>query len=154
MLRIYLDACALNRLTDPPSQPRISLEAAAVEQILLLVRSGKMRWVASSILGAELARSPNRLRRSAAFALLELASEMKFLSATVAAGGKQLEVAGLKEFDALHLAVAEECGCDVLLTTDDRFRKWAYRNPNTSSVRIENPLDYLKEVLPWPPSRK
>jgi predicted nucleic acid-binding protein len=147
-LRIYLDACALNRLTDPPLQPRILLEAAAVEQVLLLVRSGRMRWAASSILGAELARNRDPLRRSAAFSLLKFASEMKFLSEAVAARGKKLEASGLKEFDALHLAVAGECGCDVLLTTDDRFRKWAHRNPNTSSVRIENPLDFLKEVLP------
>jgi predicted nucleic acid-binding protein len=136
-LRIYLDACALNRLTDPPSQPRIVLESAAVEQILLGVRSGRMRWIASSVLGVELARNRDRLRRGAAFALLEFASEMKFLSTAIASRGKQLEAVGLKPFDALHLAVAEECGCDVLLTTDDRFRKWAYRNPSTSSVRIE-----------------
>jgi hypothetical protein len=32
--RIYLDACALNRLGDPPIQRRIALEAAAMERVI------------------------------------------------------------------------------------------------------------------------
>ena len=35
-VRIYLDACCLNRLTDDQNQPRIAAEAEAVEQLLLL----------------------------------------------------------------------------------------------------------------------
>lgn len=129
-------------------QPRILLEAAAVEQILILVRAGRMRWGVSSILAAELARNRNHLRRNSSVALLKLASDIEFIRAAIAARGKLLEVLALKQFDALHLAVAEECGCDLLLTTDDCFRKWADRNPHASSVRIDNLPDYLKEVLP------
>ena len=39
-LRVYLDACCLNRLTDDQSQARIHNEAEAVEGVLRLVRDG------------------------------------------------------------------------------------------------------------------
>jgi hypothetical protein len=144
--RVYLDACALNRLTDPPSHLRIELEAAAVEQVLLLVRAGKMLWISSSILGVEIGKNPNKQRRAAAFSLLGLASEMQFLTPSIVIRGKRLSRLGLDKFDALHLAVAEESRCDVVFTTDDRFEKWSDRNFGASSVRVENPLDYLKTV--------
>ena len=41
-VRVYLDACCLNRLTDDQSQARIRDEAAAVENILRLVRDGEV----------------------------------------------------------------------------------------------------------------
>ena len=51
-------------------------------------------------------------------------------------------------FDALHLAAAEEARCDWLLTTDDRFLRKAARGTGQPSVRVRNPLDYLKAVGP------
>ena len=62
--------------------------------------------------------------------------------------GQQLNLLGYGKFDALHLAMAEEHNCDLLLTTDDRFLRSALRNLGNPSVRIENPLNYLKEVRP------
>jgi hypothetical protein len=47
LLKIYLDACALNRLTDDQSQSRIHTEAEAVERVLHLVRKGEAEWKAS-----------------------------------------------------------------------------------------------------------
>jgi hypothetical protein len=49
-LRIYLDGCCLNRLTDDQSQPRIRQEAVAVQAILRLVRDGEASWVSSAAL--------------------------------------------------------------------------------------------------------
>ena len=41
-MKIYLDACCLNRLTDDQSQSRIAEEAEAVERILRLLRDGEI----------------------------------------------------------------------------------------------------------------
>ena len=41
-MRVYLDACALNRLSDDQSQPRIRAESEAVQQILSLRMLGKV----------------------------------------------------------------------------------------------------------------
>ena len=43
LMKIYLDTCALNRLTDDQTQPRILAEAKALERILDMVSSGKVR---------------------------------------------------------------------------------------------------------------
>jgi predicted nucleic acid-binding protein len=130
--RIYLDACALNRLADPPSHARIALEAGAVEQILLSVQARRLHWIASSVLRVELARNRDEVRRETMMDLLQMASEMRSQTTHALLRGKQLEKLGFGPFDALHLAVAEEGGCDVLLTTDDRFRKLANRIPGAS----------------------
>jgi len=146
--RIYLDACALSRLTDSPVQLRIVLEGAAVEKILLQARSGGLDWVASSFLAVELMRIPDAQRRANLLALLGLASRIQHQSPAIAARGKQLHALGYGRFDALHLAAAEEARCDWLLTTDDRFLRKAARGTGQPSVRVRNPLDYLKAVGP------
>jgi predicted nucleic acid-binding protein len=146
--RIYLDACVLNRLTDPPSHSRIALEAAAIEQIILSIQALRLHWVASSILQVELARNRDDERRETTMDLLKMASEMRYQTNQTLLRGKQLEKLGFGPFDALHLAIAEESGCDILLTTDDRFRKLANRIPGVSSIQVRNPLDYLQEVRP------
>lgn len=42
-MRIYLDACCLNRLTDDQTQRRVRQEAEAVEQILRRTRDGTLQ---------------------------------------------------------------------------------------------------------------
>jgi hypothetical protein len=61
--------------------------------------------------------------------------------------GQQLETLGFPEYDALHLACAEAAGADLLLTTDDRFRRLAARHADRLRVRVENPLTWLEEAL-------
>lgn len=146
--RIYLDACALNRLTDKPVQHRIAQEAAAVFRLLQLVRLGRLRWVASSSLVAELKNNPNEKRRKDVLSLLRYASEIPRPSALAFRRGGTLHLLGYGVFDALHLAIAEERKCDLFLTTDDRFLRKARRNLGRPSVRVENPLNYEKEIVP------
>jgi hypothetical protein len=74
-VRIYLDACAINRLTDDQAQARILTEAGAVEQVLDLISTGRGRWIASSALRSELERNPNEAKRAVSLALLDFASE-------------------------------------------------------------------------------
>ncbi|MGO9258412.1 MAG: hypothetical protein ACLQU1_19160 [Bryobacteraceae bacterium] len=62
-MRLYLDACCLNRLTDDQGQARIRNEAEAVEAILRAVREGKATWVSSTALEIEIGRNPDRDRR-------------------------------------------------------------------------------------------
>ncbi len=57
-MNIYFDTCALNRLTDHSSQPRVRDEAESVEQILTAVAVGHLQWNASSVLRFELANNP------------------------------------------------------------------------------------------------
>ena len=52
---------------------------------------------------------------------------------------------GVKLFDSLHLALAEESGADVLLTTDDRLLNTAQRIDLRTIVA--NPVSWLMEVM-------
>ena len=75
-MRIYLDACCLNRLTDDQSQLRVREEAEAVEHILRMVRQGLATWVSSTILDLEIGRNPDPERRHDVNSILVFASEV------------------------------------------------------------------------------
>jgi predicted nucleic acid-binding protein len=146
MARIYLDVCALNRLMDDPSQERIALEADAMETVFRLIKAGRVTWIASSILETELRKDPQMLRREDALAMLTYAAESHIPDKWAAERAKLLHRLGYGAFDALHLAMAERAKVDFLLTTDDRFLRRARRNLGAPSIRVVNPLDYLREA--------
>ena len=75
-MKIYLDACCLNRLTDDQNQPRIREEATAVERVFKLVRDGTVQWISSDALADEIDRNPDLERKSGNVALLAFASEI------------------------------------------------------------------------------
>ena len=147
-LRIYLDACAVSRLTDDPSQSRIRLEAEAMEHFFRHLLAGRVRWICSSILELEIRRNPDAQRRDEALRMLVYATEMHLPDAWVTTRARLLQSMGYGPFDALHLAIAEHSKADLLLTTDDRFLRQVRRGLGKPSVRAANPLDYLQETKP------
>lgn len=144
-MKIYLDACCLNRLTDDQSQSRIAGEAEAVEKILRLLRDGKIEWVSSTVLKAETKKNPDAERRHEAEVLLSLATDTITLDSQIIRRATELEAAGYGAFDALHLSSAEAGMADVLLTTDDRFIRRADRAVGSPRVRVLNPVEWLRE---------
>jgi predicted nucleic acid-binding protein len=52
---------------------------------------------------------------------------------------------GFGAADAVHAASAEALGADVLLTCDDRLLRRGRQVADELSVRIANPVDWLKE---------
>ena len=145
-MRIYLDACCLNRLTDDQSQARIHGEAEAVESILRLVQAGRATWVSSRVLEIEIGRNPDLERRHDVLTLLEFADEVVVPHSQDAARAESLERLGFGEFDALHLACAEQGAADVFLTTDDDLLRRAHRNAQALRIRVENPVSWYKEL--------
>src|SRR5262245_63449880 len=73
-MRVYLDACCLQRPLDDRSQPRLNLEAEAVLTILGMVESGDLELISSDALEFEVDRTPDSERRGAAKEILRLAS--------------------------------------------------------------------------------
>ena len=144
-VRIYLDACCLNRLTDDQDQQRIAEEAEAVEQILRLLRANKIEWLSSTVLEAETSNNPDPERRREVQVLLLLAANTIPLDGQIIERAKGLEAVGYGAFDALHLSSAEAGEANVLLTTDDRFIKRAARRVGSPRVRVVNPVEWLRE---------
>ena len=147
-MRLYLDACCLNRLTDDQSQARIRNEAEAVEAILQLVRGGKAIWVSRSVLEIEISRNPDADRRRDVSALLGLANEVIVPPSRSSERAAFLQKLGFDPFDALHLACAEQGQADVFLTTDDDLIRRAGRCANELRTRVENPVSWFQEVAP------
>lgn len=146
-MRIYLDACCLNRLTDDQSQPRIAEEAEAVEQILRLLRAKALEWWSSTVLSAETSNNPDAERRYEVEALLLLATDTILLDSQIVRRAEELEALGYGAFDALHLSSAEAGSAEVLLTTDDRFVRRAARGVGSPRVRVLNPVEWLRGRL-------
>ncbi|GGG96066.1 hypothetical protein GCM10011586_08960 [Silvibacterium dinghuense] len=142
--RVYLDACALNRLTDDQSQLRIQVESEAVQQIFRLFSQGTALWIASSVLEMETARNPYPDRREYAYLALSMASERIRPSSSTIERAKTLESIGYGAFDALHLACAEQAEADVLITTDDRFLRQAGRGLGFPAIEVANPINWIR----------
>jgi predicted nucleic acid-binding protein len=60
---------------------------------------------------------------------------------------EKLEASGFDSYDAVHLASAEQAKVDVFLTTDDNIQKVSNRNKEVFSFVVENPVNWLEEVL-------
>jgi predicted nucleic acid-binding protein len=147
MRKVYLDVCCLNRPFDDQQQDRVHLEAEAVLLILKRCESGEWHWVSSAVVSSEVDSIPNRERRDRVKEILRGAKEVLPLSDSAVGRGEELKGLGLKTYDALHVACAEQAQVEVMLTTDDRLVRAAARNADTLKVPVKNPLSWLQEVL-------
>lgn len=145
IVRIYLDACCLSRLTDDKSQSRVRAEAQSVEKILRPVRLGLAIWVGSSILTIEVGQNPDPERRRDTESLLAFANECVVPGRNEADRAVDLQSLGFSAFDALHLAIDEQNGVDVFLTTDDGLLRRARRHCERLLLTVENPVSWYQE---------
>jgi predicted nucleic acid-binding protein len=153
--KIYLDTCALNRLSDTPTQPRVRSETEAVVRILEIVATGNLRWIASTVLQYEVSQGIDIIRRTGALQVLTGAAEIVDPSPSAIATAQSFQAAGLSFMDALHLAVSQQAGADWLLTTDDRFLKAGNRLRQNQAPELVNPVNWLQRRHLWllqPPS--
>jgi predicted nucleic acid-binding protein len=145
-MKIYFDACCVNRLTDAHSQERVLHEAEAIEALMGLATSEPNVWVGSVVLEAELSRNPDPDRREDAEALLTFVKQVVELDDVTIVRARALQTAGFSEFDALHVACAETGQADVFLTTDDRLIRAAGRASTNLAIRVLNPVSFWEEV--------
>lgn len=145
MRRVYLDVCCLNRPFDTQEQDRLRLEAEAVLLILKHCEAGEWYWVTSAVVHHEVDAVPNHDRRNRLKEMLKRTDTFVPLSDAMVKRGEELKRMGLKAYDALHVACAEQAHVDVFLTTDDHLCRVAARNARRLKVRVENPLAWLQE---------
>ena len=147
MTKVYLDNCVLNRPFDDQSQERIRLETEAIILLLARLERKEWTWLGSQALELEIDQTPDaeqqaRLRRVIAFVGLTLEIGDQELERA-----SELEKLGFAGFDAVHLACAEIGRADIFLTTDDRLLRLAKRLAKKLRVKVENPLDWMKERI-------
>ena len=146
-MKVYLDNCVLNRPFDDQSQERIRLETEALMLIFSRLERKEWTWVGSQALEVEIDMTPDPGQRSRLQRITDYVSLSIAIGPKEAERARELEKAGFIGFDAVHLACAESCEADVFLTTDDRLLKLAKKNAKQLQVKVENPLDWLKEIL-------
>ena len=142
--KIYMDACCFCRPFDNLSQERIFQEALAIHSIIK--RSFEAGWTifASEILEIELfgpvyPSKPNVLKM-----YNSITDKYVGLTASVEERGNTLQENGMDVYDSLHVALAENCGADIFLTTDDHLLALSKRLD--VKLHTANPAAWLFEV--------
>ena len=75
-MKVYLDACCLNRPFDDQSQPRVRLEAEAIALILEKLHHSEWEWIGSEILLHEVGQNPDLENRQRALSFAALAHQV------------------------------------------------------------------------------
>lgn len=146
-MKVYLDACCLNRPFDDQSQPRVRLETEAVSIILEKLHQNEWEWIGSEILLYELGQNHDVENRQRTLSFVSLAQQVVETTEKILSRAEELEETGFDSYDAIHLSSAEDGKADVFLTTDDQILKVATRKKSLFSFTVENPVKWLEEVL-------
>jgi predicted nucleic acid-binding protein len=144
-MRIYLDACSLQRPLDDRSQPRVNVEAEAVLTILELVEAGSLDLLSSEALAFEIDRIPDANRKASAREIIKLASETIALVDAIERQAESLIESGIKPMDALHVASASWAKADFFCTCDDKLLKKS-KKLKSLAVKVVSPVQLVAEV--------
>jgi predicted nucleic acid-binding protein len=144
-MRIYMDACSLQRPLDDRAQPRINVEAEAVLTILSLVEAGELDLLSSEVLQFEIAAIPNVQRQARSREMLTLAGEVVELTDEIEAQAATFVKAGIKPMDALHLASASQTKAGYFCTCDDKLLKKS-KKLKKLDTKVVSPLELIAEV--------
>ena len=142
-MRVYLDNCCYNRPFDDQSQVKVRVETISKLAVQLMMATRRVEYAWSSTLDYELSRNPVPKRKTAIARWRTGAAEYVTVSEEVSQRAKELEDFGLGAQDALHVASAEQAGCDWFLTTDKGILK---RASVSAGMRIANPTTFIVEA--------
>src|SRR5262249_50966765 len=129
------------------SQALIHLESDAVLALLGAAKE-KAEFVRGAALDLENAQNPLLSRAGKVRIWLESLAKLEVPERALGDRTAELMALGFKNFDALHVASAELLGAEVLSTCDDRFLATARRHASILKVRVLNPIDLTREIMP------
>jgi predicted nucleic acid-binding protein len=147
MTKIYFDTCCLNRPFDDQTQLRVRLESEAVLAILARIENGEWDWIGSDVLMDEIEQTPDTQKLSRVKLLSGFIQQNVEIGEKEVERAQELQVEGFQVFDSLHIACAESAKVDVFLSTDDRLLKLAKQISKRLTVRVENPLLWVEEMI-------
>jgi predicted nucleic acid-binding protein len=115
--------------------------------ILSQCQSATWKLINSTALIAELNQTPDLERLQNVKTILSIAKIKVINSAFIENRAAELQKLGFSSYDATHIASAERSQADVFLTTDDRLFKKAQKNSQLINIKINNPVQWLAEVI-------
>lgn len=145
-MKVYLDNCCYNRLLDDRSYSRIYYERNSVMLILELAEKGEIEIVGSEMLVREIDDTFDVYKKNILQLVYSLCTEESRINSEILTRAEEIRHnSSIKFKDSIHLACAEAMKADVLLTTDDKFRKNCTRIK--TYTKVLNPNQWLLEVL-------
>ena len=144
---VYLDICCLKRPFDDQSQTRIHLETEAVLALLQGIEA-QIEFFHAAAQDLENAQNSLPSRAARVRQWLEAIPLAALPDHVLQARTAELMTLGFKNFDAFHLASAEAGRVEVFATCDDRLLALANRHAAGLRVRVINPVDLARELLP------
>lgn len=142
-MKVYFDVSCLNRPFDDQRQLRIRLESEAITLIFDEIDAGRWEQVSSRMAEIEARAIRDEIRQRRVLALLP-EGRMELDNATFSRA-RELIALRARAADAVHVAAAEQLQAVVLLTCDDQLLRVARQISDQLRVRIENPVNWLKE---------
>ena len=144
-MKVYLDACSLQRPLDSRNQIRVTLEAEAILGVLKLCETGQVELMSSEALTFETAGIPNAIRQEYSWQALSKARWFVSLNDQIEQRAREFLTYNIKPLDALHLAMAEGGQADFFCTCDDRLLKKA-KEIIDLKTRVVSPIELIDEV--------
>ena len=141
-MKIYLDTCCFNRPYDDQNQLKIELETLAKLNIQKEILEDKYDLIWSYILNYENSENPFNERRENIGEWETIAKKYVPFSKKALDKGKKIELIGIGQKDALHIACAIIENCDYFITCDDRIL-----NKDVDEIKVINPIDFIKLEL-------
>jgi len=147
-MKVYTDSCIFGRQGDDQTQPDIEKDTLAIVAIFKVCRNAGHTIIGSKVVESEITANPNiesKLETLAYFAHIVKPENILTLTAANFSRAREFMAEGLRTGDGYHLAVAESCSADVVLTVDKDFIRIA-TDKKLSKVRVINPSTLLKEL--------
>ena len=147
-MKIYIDVCCLNRPYDNQTQDRIHLEAEAIMTILKHIELKEWYWISSGVVNYEIAKTTDEERKSRLTSIVRWASEVITVDQSSHNRAREIQhQLGIKAYDALHIACAEQGKADIFLSTDDKLIKASKRKKQALKIEVDNPLIWLQKEI-------
>ena len=119
MIKIYFDACCINRPFDDQSYPRIHLESEVVLLLFMYCEKGYLKWIGSYILDYEIEQATDLPKKEMIKLIISTAKGHITLNETIKKRANEIQKWKISSFDSLHVASAEYGKVDIFLTTDE-----------------------------------
>ena len=144
-MKLYLDCCCYNRPYDDLSQHRVAVESACIKTIL----NSSNYIFGSDFLDMEISliKDAKKLNRVFDLYKLSISGHIEKTDQIISLALQLQSKSSIQSMDSLHIAAAETGMADVFLTVDDRLIRSCKGLP--LSIRIMNPIEFLKEVWLW-----
>ena len=146
-MKLYLDCCCYNRPFDEQTQIKVHLESEAILSIITKCKQNKNEIIGSAALDFEIESIADFEKKDKVKHFYEqtITKKVNYTDIVVKRVQELTKLTNIRTLDKFHLAIAENSGANILLTTDNKFERASLKL--NLITRVINPLKYLLEIL-------